>query len=267
MLEAWKGDLGDLAVIGPIDSRVQEIGTTRFPWNTVVHLCRDFGGGCAGCSGILFAPNRVLTAAHCLWSVARSAPPRRIFVMPGRRDRRTMPYGSFAAREYWVPRGFIEGPERGGWDWGVIVLQRPVAAIRRFPRLRPLSDVALERLRASSRITVVGYPSDRPLGTMWRHTERLVRFEPRRLYHTVDTCPGHSGSPILAQLDGDWAIIGIHTAGLLDPEGRSHGCRRGAVLAPPGSVNSGARLTPAIADAATDPKRGRSGPARMVRLP
>lgn len=267
MLQPWEEDLGDLAVIGPIDSRIQELETTRFPWNTVVHLCRDFGQGCAGCSGILIAPDRVLTAAHCLWSVARSAPPNRIYVIPGRRDRRTMPYGSFPAREYWAPRGFIEGPKRGAWDYGVIVLQRPVTAIRRFAPLRPLSDAALQRLMATSRVTVAGYPSDRPVGTMWRHTERLVRADSRRLYHTVDTCPGHSGSPILAKLDGQWSIIGVHTAGLLDPEGRTHGCRPGTTLAPPGSVNSGARLTPEIADAVTQPQRPRAGPARMVRLP
>ena len=49
----------DSAVIGPRDSRVQEIETTRFPWNTVVYLCRDFGiGMCAGFSGALVYSSR-----------------------------------------------------------------------------------------------------------------------------------------------------------------------------------------------------------------
>ena len=83
--------------------------------------------------------------------------------------------------------------------------------------LRPLDRGGLERLQAQTLLTVAGYPSDRPLGTMWRHAERCGRG---RLFYTVDTCPGHSGSPIIARIGGAPAIIGVHTAGLLDPEGR-----------------------------------------------
>jgi V8-like Glu-specific endopeptidase len=179
-----------------------------------------------------------------------------------------MPYGSIPARRWWVPHGFLYGPDRGGWDWGVIELARPAEGIRRFPLLRALSDDALRRLAHSARVTVAGYPSDRPVGTLWRHAERLTHAGPRRLSHTVDTCPGHSGSPILARLGAEVAVIGVHTAGLLDAEGLSHGCKRGTVLAPPGARNSGVRLTPDVAHAAVHPAAfpGR-GPARLVPLP
>jgi V8-like Glu-specific endopeptidase len=264
----WPREEGDLAIIGPSDDRIQEIRTTQFPWNTVVHLCRDFGAGtCSGCSGILISPRRVLTAAHCVWSQSRGAP-RRIFVVPGRRDRDTMPYGSIESREYWIPRGFREGSQRSSFDWALIVLKnRAPAALRQFLPVRALSDAQVRQLRDEGRITVVGYPSDRPVGTMWRHRERLVRADGRRLFHTVDTCPGHSGSPILARVGGQPAIIGVHTAGVLDPEGLSHGCKRGTVLAPPGSVNSGTRLLPNMVRALADPTAPQSGPDRMVRLP
>ena len=134
-------------------------------------------------------------------------------------------------------------------------------------KLRPLTDDQLGKLAMSSRVTVVGYPSDRPIGTLWRDTERLARFDRRRLFHTVDTCPGHSGSPILARIGGEPAIIGVHTAGVLDAEGRSHGCKRGTVLAPPGAVNSGVRLRPDIVLTLSDTTIAKDGAARMVRLP
>ena len=258
----------DTALIGPLDNRVQEIRTTRFPWNTIVHLCRDFGGGkCSGCSGILVDPGRVLTAAHCLWSAARGASPTRIFVIPGRSDRKTMPYGAVPARAWYVPRGFIEGPRTAEWDFGVILLARPVEGIARFAPLRPQDDAAMARYLRAEPITIAGYPSDRPLGTMWRHTENVVGFDARRLFHTVDTCPGHSGSAILADFRGEPGIVGVHTAGLLDAEGRSHGCKRGSTLAPPGSRNSGVRLLSEVAAAVRAPHATRRGGLRMVRLP
>jgi V8-like Glu-specific endopeptidase len=259
----------DPALIGPEDGRVHEIRTTRFPWNTIVHLCRDQGTGqCAGCSGILIDQRRVLTAAHCLWSAARGGPPRRIFVMPGRSDRKTMPYGALPASHWFVPKGFLApGPAQASWDFGLIVLARPVKGINRFVPLRARADAQMRRYLEGEHITIAGYPADRPLGTMWRHSERIVGVDARRLYHTVDTCPGHSGSAIIADFGGKPGVIGVHTAGLLDAEGRSHGCKRGSVLAPPGSRNSGVRLLPSVAAALREPATPRPGNARMVRLP
>jgi V8-like Glu-specific endopeptidase len=72
----------DYALVGPTDDRLHEIRTTRFPYNTVCHLGRDFGDGVwRGCSGVSIGPRKLLTAAHCLYSLKPKRAPLRIRVI------------------------------------------------------------------------------------------------------------------------------------------------------------------------------------------
>lgn len=252
----------DYAVVGPTDNRIHEIHTARFPFNTVCHVERDFGDGVwRGCSGVLFGPRQVLTAGHCVYSPALRRGPKRIRITPGRADRVTAPYGSIIARRAYVSRRFVEAatpghPDRKDYDYGLVVLPRAFPGLERFMPVNVASERLLRSGAAGPMLTVAGYPGDRPIGTMWRHTERLKKVTPRRLLYTVDTCPGHSGSPIWIT-DGRGAprVIGVHTSGILDERGRPYGCGKGTVLAPPGLSNSGVRITPAVLADLRDPLR------------
>ncbi len=260
----------DYALVGPADNRVHEIATKRFPYNTVCHLGRGFGDGrLRGCTGCLIDPTRLVTAAHCLYSVRLGRAPLRIRVAPGRADRDRLPFGSIDAAEAYVPRRFIKprGPrDRRDYDYGLLVLAHPFRSLRRFLPLRALSDQGWKRLGPRVRVTIAGYPGDRPLGTLWRHSESLEGLDPRRLYYSVDTCPGHSGSPVWANLPEGPGLVGIHTTGILDERGRSHGCAPGTTLAAPGMVNSGVRITPAVLANLRDPTRAVAGRPPMVRV-
>jgi V8-like Glu-specific endopeptidase len=59
-------------------------------------------------------------------------------------------------------------------DWGVIVLREPVAEIQRFLPLHAADNSELALIARHGAITIAGYPSDRPVGTLWRHTERCA---------------------------------------------------------------------------------------------
>jgi glutamyl endopeptidase len=103
---------------------------------------------------------------------------------------------------------------------------------------------------------------------MWRHAERLTEITPRRLFYTVDTCPGHSGSPVWyrRRADGRRVIIGVHTSGVVDEQGRSFGCSPGTVLAPAGMRNSGVRITPEVLAGIRRPGAQRPDLRTMQRL-
>jgi len=260
----------DYALIGPTDNRVQEPHTDRFPYDTVCHLGRDFGDGrLRGCTGVLIAPRCLLTAGHCLYSPKLGRPPIRVRVAPGRADRDNFPYGTLNGVAAYVPRRFIaplSPRDRRDHDYGLLILGQKFTGIRRFLPLRTQSDADWRALRPGVRVTVSGYPGDRPIGTQWHHSEALMRLGPKRLYYSVDTCPGDSGSPIWANLPSGLALVGVHTTGILDEQGRSYGCAPGTILAPLGMMNSGVRLTREILANLRDPQRRVPGVRPMVRV-
>jgi glutamyl endopeptidase len=236
-----------------ITARSKRPSTLMFPFNTICLLERNhIGGGVSRVTGTLIAPQVVLTAKHCLTRLnVRTAAegPRftSIRVSPGAdlsapRDQRPANPGSItspAAR-------FRVHPTL---DFGVIILPEAFRRPVQFMRLQPRGDVNTATL-----LTIAGYPCDKPRGTMWGHSEkiRLSDVSPTHLKYTIDTCPGHSGSPIwLLGNNGIRLLLGIHTKGPAgcanDPA--SGKCRpTGAPVTPATGLNSGVRVTCEVID-------------------
>jgi V8-like Glu-specific endopeptidase len=236
-----------------ITARSKRPSTLMFPFNTICLLERNhIGGGVSRVTGTLIAPQVVLTAKHCLTRLnVRTAAegPRftSIRVTPGAdlsaaRNQRPADPASISA----PATRFRVHPTL---DFGVIILPKAFRRLVQFMRLQPRSNAGTATI-----LTIAGYPCDKPKGTMWGHSERieLTDVSPTHLKYTIDTCPGHSGSPIW--LLGNNAIrllLGVHTNGPAgcnnDPA--SGKCRpTGAPVAPIARKNGGVRVTCEVID-------------------
>lgn len=271
----------EYAAIGPTDDRFHiparrapHPGTLRFPYATIclLEMTSRSGNRFTG-TGTLIAPRVVVTAKHCLMDFAAgSAPPRcrpghatapwftGIRVTPGlggirpdgqRLVRPASPQSILAS-----PRNFRALPDL---DLGVIVLPRPFSRPSQFMMLQPRGDV-----RTATLLTIAGFPCDKPLGTMWGHSGRIPLRSVGRthLTYTIDTCPGHSGSPIwLLGNQGIRLLLGVHTSGPDPSVGAGRRCendprlrrceRTGRPVRPVRGENCGVRVTCQVIDAIT----------------
>jgi glutamyl endopeptidase len=130
-------------------------------------------------------------------------------------------------------------------DVGLVVLPKPFRKPDRFMWLQPRSIQ-----RTATLLTLAGYPCDKPFGTMWGHSDRIPvsGVSATHLFYPLDTCPGHSGSPIwLLGNNGIRLLLGVHTGGVNpcdnDPRPGVQCRPTGAPVTPvPGGENCGVRL-------------------------
>jgi glutamyl endopeptidase len=224
-----------------------------YPFNTICLLERHrLDGKISRCTGTLIAPQVVLTAKHCLTRTnVRTAAEALLFshivVSPGAdlsaaRNRRPADPSSIVAPA-------VRFRVHPTLDFGVIILPKPFRRPVQFMHLQPRGAANIATV-----LTIAGYPCDKPKGTMWGHSEkiRLADISPTHLKYTIDTCPGHSGSPIwLLANNAIRLLIGVHTNGpagcVNDPVSRK--CRpTGAPVTPVAGKNGGVRITCEVID-------------------
>jgi V8-like Glu-specific endopeptidase len=195
--------------------------TLLFPGNTICFIeVLDASGATIGTgTGTLVAPQVVLTAKHMLMRVS---PPCSVSHQLGTRFAgiRVTPGADLsaatAARQRPAsPASQVAGSARfrvdPNLDYGIAILPRPFTRPSQFMMLQPRGD-----FNTATLLTLAGYPCDKPRGTLWGHSDRvqLTNVTATHLFYRMDTCPGHSGSPVwLLGNNGIRLLLGVHTAG------------------------------------------------------
>ena len=214
----------DMRVFFGEDDR-QFVDTGQFPWSAIGKLYMASGGHC---SGAVVAPRIVLTAAHCFFfdnGTDQIDRPSDFFA--GLAD------GQYVAKAHAVT--FHIPPQYDpirhqytqsiqGFDYAFVVLDREIGYVTGMFAVHDLTEADLAA-------AVTGeWTSVSQAGYSWDHGEDLTAhidcpvrhyFQDFTMFHECDMVDGDSGSPMFIKLNGQYRIIGIVSAIILD-DGAPH---------------------------------------------
>lgn len=190
------------AGLGMAEAR-EAVDAASPPWSSLVRVQSEAGGTC---TGVLVAPDRVLTAAHCLVATRTRAwlRPERVNLLAGY-DRGT--FGGHAVASSYVTGSYdpVAGGPHGA-DWALLRLATPLTA------------PALPVVAAAPGMAAMlgGWQRDRAHALL---ADTACRIEARArdaagplLVHGCAATRGSSGGPLLVRVDGIWTVAGVQVA-------------------------------------------------------
>ena len=198
----------DASVVAPLGVHREDVDETRYPWSAVGKLYNETGGSC---SGVAIAPDKVLTAAHCLYNFRsrRFISAEALHFLLGYRGGRYAMHARVSSYE--IGSGFdpLRYDQTSDADWAILTVTEKLPA-----------DIAPLRLSAmtepsGTKATIVGYPQDRAFAmTADSDCELRQTIDGGKLMlHTCRGVGGYSGAPILVSVGGDQVqVAGIQIA-------------------------------------------------------
>ena len=194
----------------------QTVATDASPWSAVAQIET---AGQNLCSGLLIAPQWVLSAGHCFLSANHHQQAALSVRLAGQPHQSQQPDRLLIPQELATGLtadgdSFIITPAASRHDIALLHLPSPVQNITPVPLWSgdPHSlRVALDQ--QGNQVSQGGYPQD-SLDTLLVHSRCQIRkFNAQGiLEHRCDTLPGDSGSPLLLPTRQGWRVIGIQSS-------------------------------------------------------
>lgn len=199
----------------PGDDHRAIVDSTQAPWRAVGRLNSRLGGHC---TATVIAPNRVLTAAHCLWNKRTRAylPPQSLHFVAGWSKGEYLFHSKIAAIHPSKKYKPLAAKTLAVFthDWAIVYLvddPTPVTG-----QITP-KDFAPGTFQARQSIggpyAQAGYSADKR-HVLTAHKNCAIRGIDKKLriaLHGCNALPGDSGSPILIQQkDGTYHLVAIH---------------------------------------------------------
>jgi len=184
----------------------EPVDVSSHPWSAIGKLFNEAGGSC---TGAIIARDRILTAAHCVYSerLRRFAPASALHFKVGYRGGRA----AIHARVVRYETGAGYDPQR--WqatmdsDWVILTLSEKLPE-----EIVPLRLTSATAERGTPAI-IAGYPQDRAHMMTADRNCQVADASGRLVFHTCRGMRGYSGAPILVGgASGEMEIAGVHIA-------------------------------------------------------
>lgn len=204
-------DIADETIHGA-DDRIEITATNVYPWRAVASLIITAQDGTQWSGTAWFvSPRMLVTAGHNLYMHARGGWPTQVEVIPGRQGANPAPFGSVICTAYRSTQGWVRD-ENGDYDYGALLLPENARLGDQtgWFGYEARADNALQH----QTVNLVGYPGDKPAGTLWYHSNLVSRTNALSFDYEIDTWWGQSGAPVYVYVEGRGRHgVGIHVRG------------------------------------------------------